>query len=359
MSRGTAAGGVGWTRRRSTSASPAAVSHRARTRCGGAGRSSSSSASSPRWPSTRPSSRTRYGWPRSGLSRPAELPGVHPNLPRAIAIFLIATFACVLAVFAAIPAIVVIGLLGRRVGLRPSAISATALLATLLVASVGARLVTWSSAWLGASEPGATVSSVVIGPAIEETAKASGILIVGIVMAWRLGIRAGNRPWCGGRAPGDGLRDRALRPAQRGEQHEHRLRGRHRDPPRTVRPGRARRRDGHRRGRHRRVARPGPASPVTGACGEPRGCDRGPRVVEPRRFHPHLQVPHRPLPGSGFRDARAIPDLNAVRRLLGGPAGRSWDSRSWRSWSCGGGTQHERRWSGPSSTSPGLEVSQP
>ena len=56
--------------------------------------------------------------------------------------------------------------------------------------------------------------------------------------------------------------------------------------------------------------------------GEPRGRDRGPRVVEPRRFDPHLQVPHRPLPGSGFRDARAIPDLNAVRRLLGGPAGR-------------------------------------
>lgn len=117
--------------------------------------------------------------------------GCTPTYPEPFAIFLIATFACVLAVVAAIPAIVVIGLLGRRVGLRPSAISATALLATLLVASVGARVVTWSSAWLGASEPGATVSSVVIGPAIEETAKASGILIVGIVMAWRLGIRAG------------------------------------------------------------------------------------------------------------------------------------------------------------------------
>ena len=99
--------------------------------------------------------------------------GCIPTYPEPSAIFLVATFACVLAVIAAIPAIVVIGLLGRRVGLRPSAISATALLATLLVASVAARLVTWSSAWLGASEPGATLSSVVIGPAIEETAKAS------------------------------------------------------------------------------------------------------------------------------------------------------------------------------------------
>ena len=117
--------------------------------------------------------------------------GCTPTYPEPYAFFLIATFACVLAVFAAIPAIIVIGLLGRRVGLRPSAISATALLATLLVASVAARLVTWSLGWAGASEPGATLASVVIGPTIEETAKAAGILIVGIVMAWRLGIRAG------------------------------------------------------------------------------------------------------------------------------------------------------------------------
>ena len=100
--------------------------------------------------------------------------GCTPTYPEPYALFLIATFACVLAVFAAIPAIIVIALLGRRVGLRPSAISATALLATLLVASVAARLVTWSLGWAGASEPGATLASVVIGPTIEERAKAAG-----------------------------------------------------------------------------------------------------------------------------------------------------------------------------------------
>ena len=157
MSRGTAAGGVGWTLRRSTSASPAAVSQ------------SRSYAVRWRW------SLIIFLGVVAAVAfntailadevRVAAIEGFHalpscrgctPTYPEPFAIFLIATFACVLAVVAAIPAIVVIGLLGRRVGLRPSAISATALLATLLVASVGARVVTWSSAWLGASEPGAT-----------------------------------------------------------------------------------------------------------------------------------------------------------------------------------------------------------
>ena len=80
--------------------------------------------------------------------------GCAPSYTEPIAFFVIATFAFGLALIAAIPAIVVIGLLGRRASLRLSAISATALLAGLLVASIATRLVTWSAGWFETGEPG-------------------------------------------------------------------------------------------------------------------------------------------------------------------------------------------------------------
>lgn len=114
-----------------------------------------------------------------------------PEYPSPVGLMFTAAFAIVLATIAASPAIVVLVLLGRRVGVRPSALTATALLAGVLALSVAARLVTWTSRALDAGEPGAMIAGSVVGPTIEEAVKAAAILLVGLAMGWRLGVRAG------------------------------------------------------------------------------------------------------------------------------------------------------------------------
>ena len=101
-----------------------------------------------------------------------------------------AMFAIALATIAAIPAITVICLLGRRVGVRPSAIAAAALLGGLLMFTVATRLVSWTLSSLG-DELGAVMATVVVVPMIEEATKAAAVLVMGLAMGWRLGVRPG------------------------------------------------------------------------------------------------------------------------------------------------------------------------
>jgi RsiW-degrading membrane proteinase PrsW (M82 family) len=126
----------------------------------------------------------------SDFHAPPGCPGCRPVYAEPSELMWAAAFAIALATVASIPALAVVGWLGRRVGVRPSAIAATALLAGVLMSGVAVRLVTWSSRWL-ADGAGATLASVVVGPTIEEVAKASALLIIGLVMGWRLGVRPG------------------------------------------------------------------------------------------------------------------------------------------------------------------------